>query len=130
MKISISRATDLAFADMRDVVKGVGFGIFKNTLPKGVNHGAVVKASDITFGDNQQAIVFLLVYAKDVLSGGNYEQAPILDSLAETIAAQYDTLHPVGSPYRYELLGQTIEKGDDATSHFVSNRYLLTFNTD
>lgn len=130
MKLSISTATDIVFNDMRSIAQENGFELYKKTLPKGLRRGVVVKVTDITFDDNQQAIVFLLAYMPDVRSGGNYEQSPALDEFSNYIAEKYTEIQPELTSRRYELLGQSFGVGEDETTHYLSNRYLLTHNTE
>lgn len=130
MKISVKKLVDLVYGDLKDEPL-CGLALYKRSLPKDAQEGAVIRATEITFDENQQAIFFIMCHVPDVISNGNYEiNDPRTTEIAETFASRYDTVHPTGASYRYELQGQSLEAGDDSRSHIVSNRYLFSINTE
>lgn len=130
MKISIQQVTDYAFAAINAQASTLGLPVYKRRLPKGVSAGIVIVATDVTFDDNQQAIFFALAYVPDVKSGGDYEASPKIDEIARHFAEHLDVIHPIGTSYRCELIGQSVEEAEDTRSHFVSNRYMFNINTE
>ena len=129
-KISIQQVVDIVFDDLQAQSKDLGLRIYKRRLPKGVREGCVVMATDITFEDNQLAMVYALATIPDVKSGGSYEENPKTSVVAAWFADHYARRFPHGESWSLEMQGQSVEDGEDGQSHVVSNRFLFTINTD
>ena len=131
MKIPVTQVVNFAFDIVKETGTALGYRTYKNSLPKDIKQGLVVTATDITFDDNQQAILFVLAYIPDVISRGNYEHnGAEIDRVAAYFAQNLESVHVQGTSYRMELDGQSVENGDDGNSHVVSNRFLFTFNAE
>lgn len=130
MILSITDVEDKVFESLKGAFGAYGLEVFKRTLPKGVRKGIIVRCTDVTMDENQQAIFFALAEIPDVLSNGSYELNPEIKRIAREFTASHSVCHPAGASYRYELLGQSIEEGDDGQSHILSNRYFFTNNTE
>lgn len=131
MTLTITDVEDKVFESMNGAFDAFGLEVFKRRLPNGVREGVIVRATDVTMDDEtQQAIFFALAQISDVMSNGSYETDPRIKEIAAEFATSHAVCHPAGASYRYELLGQSVEEGDDGQSHILSNRYLLTNNSE
>ena len=129
MNYSVQNVVDLIYKDFERHASRIGLKLYKNSLPKDLKAGCVIRATEITFDENQEAIFFILAKFPDVKSGGNYERNDkAINAAAAYIANNYAAGH--GSGYRFELRGQSVEGGEDGQSHVVSNRYFFTLNTE